>query len=189
MKLEPTPSQTVGPFFHYALLDEDQSKLVASDHPSVTRIEGTMRDGAGEVVPDAMLEIWQANAAGRFAHPEDDREDLPLEDDFSGSGRSPTDAEGRYEFVTIKPGVVPGPEGRPQAPHILVSIFARGLLKQLVTRIYFPDEEAANAADPLLSSIEDPALRSTLVASATGDGSLRFDLHLQGEDQTAFFDV
>ena len=180
MKLEPTPSQTVGPFFHYALLDEDQSKLVASDHPSVTRIEGTMRDGAGEVVPDAMLEIWQANAAGRYAHPEDDREDLPLEGDFSGFG---------YEFVTIKPGVVPGPEGRPQAPHILVSIFARGLLKQLVTRIYFPDEEAANAADPLLSSIEDPALRSTLVASATGNGSLRFDLHLQGEDQTAFFDV
>ena len=189
MKLEPTPSQTVGPFFDYALLDEDQSKLVASDHPSVTRIKGTMRDGAGEVVPDAMLEIWQANAAGRYAHPEDDREDLPLEDDFSGFGRCPTDAEGRYEFVTIKPGVVPGPEGRPQAPHILVSIFARGLLKQLVTRIYFPDEEAANAADPLLSSIEDHALRSTLVASATSDGSLRFDLHLQGEDQTAFFDV
>src|SRR5918998_1803466 len=168
MKLEPTPSQTVGPFFHYALLDEDQSKLVASDHPSVTRIEGTMRDGAGEVVPDAMLEIWQANAAGRYAHPEDDREDLPLEDDFSGFGRCPTDAEGRYEFVTIKPGVVPGPEGRPQAPHILVSIFARGLLKQLVTRIYFPDEEAANSTDPLLSSIEDPVLRSALVASTMG---------------------
>jgi protocatechuate 3,4-dioxygenase alpha subunit len=189
MKLEPTPSQTVGPFFHYALLGEDQSKLVAPDHPSVTRIGGTMRDGAGEVVPDAMLEIWQANAAGRYAHPQDDREDLPLEDNFSGFGRCPTDTEGRYEFVTIKPGVVPGPEGRPQAPHILVSIFARGLLKQLVTRIYFPDEEAANAVDPLLSSIEDPALRSTLVASATGEGSLRFDLHLQGEHQTAFFDV
>ncbi len=189
MKLEPTPSQTVGPFFHYALLDDDQSKLVAPDHPLAIRIGGTVRDGAGEVVPDAMLEIWQANAAGRYAHPEDDREDLPLEDDFSGFGRCPTDAEGRYEFVTIKPGVVPGPEGRPLAPHILVSVFARGLLKQLVTRIYFPDEKAANAADPLLSSIGDPTLRSALVASATGDGSLRFNILLQGEDQTVFFDV
>ena len=189
MKLEPTPSQTIGPFFHYALLDEDQSKLVLPDHLSAIRIGGTVRDGASEVVPDAMLEIWQSNAAGRYAHPEDDREDLPLEDGFSGFGRCPTDVEGRYEFVTIKPGVVPGPGGRPQAPHILVSIFARGLLKQLVTRIYFPDEEAANAADPLLSSIEDPELRSTLVASAAGDGSLRFDIHLQGEDQTVFFDV
>jgi protocatechuate 3,4-dioxygenase alpha subunit len=189
MKLEPTPSQTVGPFFHYALLHEDQSKLVAPDHPSAIRIGGTVRDGAAEVVPDAMLEIWQADAAGRYAHPEDDREVLPLDEDFTGFGRCPTDAGGRYEFVTIKPGVVPGPEGRPQAPHILVSVFARGLLKQLVTRVYFPDEEATNSADPLLSSIEDPALRSTLVASATGDGSLRFDIHLQGEDQTAFFDV
>ena len=189
MKLEPTPSQTVGPFFHHALLDEDQSQLVSPGHPSATRIGGTVRDGAGEVVPDAMLEIWQANAAGRYAHPEDDREDLPLEDGFCGFGRCPTDAEGRYEFITIKPGVVPGPGGRPQGPHILVSIFARGLLKQLVTRIYFPDEEVANATDPLLSSIKDPTLRSTLDASATGDGSLRFDIHLQGEDQTVFFDV
>jgi len=189
MKLEPTPSQTVGPFFHYALLDEDQSKLVVPDHPSAIRVWGTVRDGAGEVLPDAMLEIWQANAAGRYAHPDDDRKDLALEDGFSGFGRCPTDAEGRYEFVTIKPGVVPGPEGQPQAPHILVSIFARGLLKQLVTRIYFPDEEAANATDPLLSSIEDPTLRSTLFANAANNGSLRFDIHLQGEDQTAFFDV
>ena len=189
MKVEPTPSQTVGPFFHYALLDEDRSKLVSPDHPLAIRIWGTVRDGAGEVVPDAMLEIWQANAAGRYAHPEDDREDLPLEDGFSGFGRCSTDAEGRYEFVTIKPGVVPGPKGVPQAPPILVSVFARGLLKQLVTRIYFPDEEAANANDPLLSSIGDPVLRSTLVASAMDDGSLRFDIQLQGEDQTVFFDV
>ena len=189
MKLEPTPSQTVGPFFHYALLDENRSKLVAPDHPSAIRIGGTVRDGADEVVPDAMLEIWQANAAGRYAHPEDYRENLPLEDGFTGFGRCPTDTEGRYEFFTIKPGAVPVPESRLQAPHILVSVFARGLLKQLVTLIYFPDEEAANAADPLLSSIEDPVLRSTLVASTTGDGSLRFDIQLQGKDQTVFFDV
>jgi protocatechuate 3,4-dioxygenase, alpha subunit len=189
MKVEPTPSQTVGPFFHYALLDRDQSKLVAPDHPSAILIRGTVRDGADEVVPDAMMEIWQANAVGRYDHPEDDREDLPLEDGFTGFGRCPTDAEGRYEFVTVKPGVVPGPEGQSQAPHILVAIFARGLLKQLVTRIYFPGEEAANANDPLLSSIEDPDLRSTLVASAVDDGSLRFDIKLQGEGQTVFFDV
>ena len=189
MKIEPTPSQTVGPFFHYALLDKDQSKLVHPDNPSAIRVWGSVLDGAGEVVPDAMLEIWQANAAGRYAHPEDDREELPLEDDFTGFGRCPTDSKGRYEFVTVKPGVVPGHESRPQAPHILVSVFTRGLLKQLVTRIYFPDEEAANANDALLSSIEDPLLRSTLVASAIEYGSLRFDIRLQGEDQTVFFDV
>jgi protocatechuate 3,4-dioxygenase, alpha subunit len=182
-----TPSQTIGPFFHYALLDEDLSALVAPDHPSAVRIGGTVYDGAGEVVPDAMLEIWQANAAGRYAHPEDDREDLPLEEGFSGFGRCGTDSEGRFEFVTVKPGPVPGPDGRPQAPHISVSIFARGLLKRLATRIYFPDEEV-NAADPVLESVEDPEQRATLVARAE-DGVLRFDIHLQGDRETAFFDV
>jgi protocatechuate 3,4-dioxygenase alpha subunit len=188
MTPEPTPSQTVGPFFHFALLDRDQSKLVDPDHPSAIRIAGTVFDGAGEPVNDAMLEIWQANSAGRYAHPEDTREDLPLDENFSGFGRCGTDAEGRFGFVTIKPGPVPGPDGRPQAPHIDVEIFARGLLKQLVTRIYFPDEEAANASDPVLNSIEDPELQSTLIARAV-DSGLRFDIRLQGEGQTAFFDV
>ena len=119
MTPEPTPSQTVGPFFHFALLKEDQSELVAPDHPSAIRIEGTVYDGAGEVVPDAMLEIWQANRAGRYAHPADDRQDPPPEDDFSGFGRCGTDAEGRYGFVTVKPGPVPSPDGRPQAPRLL----------------------------------------------------------------------
>ena len=188
MRLKQTPSQTIGPFFHFALLEEDQSKLVSPDHPSAIRIGGTVYDGAGEVVPDAMLEIWQANAAGRYAHPEDAREDLPLDENFSGFGRCGTDAEGRFELVTIKPGPVPGPDGRLQAPHISISVFARGLLKRLATRIYFPGEEAANAADPVLSSIEDEDLRSTLVARAV-DGGLRFDVYLQGDRQTAFFDV
>lgn len=184
-----TPSQTVGPFFHYALLDEDLSQLVAPDHPSAIRIEGTVRDGMGEVVPDAMLEIWQANRAGRYAHPEDAREDLPLEEGFASFGRTATDSAGRFEFITFKPGPVPGPDGRrAQAPHVSVSVFARGVLKRLATRIYFPDEEEANAADPVLTSIEDPNLRSTLVAHAT-DGGLRFDIYLQGDRQTAFFDV
>lgn len=188
MSLEPTPSQTIGPFFEYALLEEDLSELVAPEHPDAIRIEGKVRDGAGEVVPDAMIEIWQANAAGRYDHPEDDREDLPLEEDFTGFGRAGTDEKGRFSFLTVKPGAVPGPDGESQAPHILVSVFARGLLKRLVTRIYFPDEEEANAEDPVLRSIEDPELRSTLVARSEG-GVLRFDVHLQGEKQTAFFDV
>ena len=188
MTPEPTPSQTVGPFFHFALLEESQSELVSLEHPSAIRLGGKVYDGAGEVVSDAMLEIWQANAAGRYAHPEDARADLPLDENFSGFVRCGTDAEGRFEFVTVKPGPVPGPGGRPQAPHISVSVFARGLLKRLVTRIYFPDEEAANAADPVLTSIEDPDLRSTLVARAV-DGGLRFDVYLQGDRQTAFLEV
>jgi protocatechuate 3,4-dioxygenase alpha subunit len=185
---EPTPSQTVGPFFHDALLDRDRSELISPNHPEAIRIEGTVYDGAGEPVSDAMVEIWQANGAGRYNDPNDDREDLPLDEGFSGFGRSGTDTGGRFSFVTIKPGPVPGPDGGMQAPHIMVSIFARGLLKRVVTRIYFPDEEEANANDPVLSSEEDLGFRRTLVAHAEGD-ALRFDIHLQGENQTAFFEL
>ncbi len=191
MKLEPTPSQTIGPFFHYALLHEDQSKLVAPDHPSAIRIGGTVRDGAAEVVPDAMLEIWQADADGRYVQP-GDGEGLVPKDGFSGFGRCATDDEGRYEFVTIKPGPVSAPDGQGtlQAPHIWVSVFARGLLKRVATRLYFHDEEEANAADPVFASIEDPVLCSTLVARpANEEGVLRFDIYLQGDRQTVFFDV
>jgi protocatechuate 3,4-dioxygenase alpha subunit len=183
---ERTPSQTIGPFFHDALLDEDRSELVSPDDPGAIRIVGTVYDGAGEVVPDAMVEIWQANTAGRYNHPADDREDLPLEEDFSGFGRAGTDANGGFSFLTVKPGPVPGPDGMVQAPHVMVSVFARGLLKRLVSRIYFPDEEEANVADPVLSSIEDQELRRTLIARDEGD-ALRFDIHLQGDGQTAFF--
>jgi len=188
MTPELTPSQTIGPFYHFALPFPGGERLVDPDDPDVVHIAGTVYDGAGEPVADAMVEIWQANRSGRYAHPEDDRDELPLEEGFTGFGRCPTDAEGRYEFVTVKPGAVPGPDGRPQAPHIDVLLFARGLLRQLVTRIYFPDEEAANAADPLIASIEDPDLRSTLIARHI-DGALQFDIYLQGENQTAFFDV
>ena len=186
-RLEPTPSQTIGPFFHDALLDEDRSELVPPDHPGAIRIEGTVYDGAGEVVPDAMVEIWQANRAGRYYHPEDDREDLALDEGFSGFGRSDTVDGGRFSFVTVKPGPVPAPGDKTQAPHIMVSVFARGLLKRVVTRIYFPNEEA-NAKDPVLSSIEDLQLRETLIATDEGD-NLRFDIRLQGENQTAFFEL
>jgi protocatechuate 3,4-dioxygenase alpha subunit len=183
-----TPSQTVGPFFHDALLDEDRSELISPDHPEAIRIEGTVYDGEGEPVSDALVEIWQANQAGRYNDPNDDREDLPLDEGFSGFGRSGTDAGGRFSFVTIKPGPVPGPDAGMQAPHIMVSVFARGLLKRVVTRIYFPDEEEANAKDPILSSIEDLGFRKTLVARDEGD-AVRFDIHLQGENQTAFFEL
>jgi len=186
---EPTPPQTIGPFFHEALLDEDRSELVPPDHPEAVRIEGTVYDGAGEPVPDAMVEIWQANQSGRYDDPTDDREDPPLDTEtFSGFGRSGTEAGGEFSFVTLKPGPVPGFDGRMQAPHIMVSVFARGLLKRLVTRVYFPDEGEANAQDPVLSSIEDPEFRRTLVAHEEG-GALRFDIHLQGDKQTAFFEL
>lgn len=187
--LSPTPSQTVGPFFHDALLDEDRSELISPNHPGAIRIEGAVYDGAGEPVSDAMVEIWQANGAGRYNDPKDDREDLPLDPEtFSGFGRSGTDAGGRFSFVTVKPGPVPGPDRGMQASHIMVSVFARGLLKRVVTRIYFPDEEEANANDPVLSSIEDLKLRRTLIAHGEGD-ALRFDIYLQGENQTAFFEL
>lgn len=188
MALPPTPSQTIGPFFEFALPYPGGERLVAPDDPDAVRIAGTVYDGAGEPVPDALVEVWQANRAGRYAHPEDAREDLPLEEGFTGFGRCPTDAEGRYGFVTVRPGAVPGADGRPQAPHVMVTIFARGLLRQLVTRIYFPDEREANAADPVLVSVGDAAARSTLISRQL-DGALEFDIHLQGDRQTVFFDV
>jgi protocatechuate 3,4-dioxygenase alpha subunit len=178
-----TPSQTVGPFFEYALPFAGGERLVDPVDPDAVRIAGTVYDGAGEPVNDALVEIWQANRHGRYRHPEDTREELPLEDGFIGFGRCPTDAHGRFELVTVKPGPVGD-----QAPHIGVIVLARGLLRHLFTRIYFPDEEAANAADPLLASIMDPGQRATLIADGL-DGVLGFDIHLQGERQTAFLDV
>jgi protocatechuate 3,4-dioxygenase, alpha subunit len=187
--LPPTPSQTVGPYFHIGTDDGFiGGELVAPDHADAVRLFGTVTDGEGLPVNDSMLEIWQANPAGRYAHPEDVREDLPLEDGFDGFGRTVTDASGRYEFVTIKPGRVPGAGGSMQAPHIDVSVFARGLLKRLVTRVYFPDEDAANEADPVLSSVSDAEARASLVAVAD-DGGLRFDINLQGDRETTFFAV
>jgi protocatechuate 3,4-dioxygenase, alpha subunit len=178
-----TPSQTVGPFFDFALPYDGGERLVSPGDPAAIRIVGTVFDGEGEPVDDALIEIWQANRHGRYRHPEDTREVLPLEDGFTGSGRCPTDAEGRFEFVTVKPGATDG-----QAPHINVCVLARGLLRHLFTRLYFPDEAAANAADPLLASIEDPDVRATLIARRL-DGVLAFEIRLQGPRQTAFLDV
>ena len=179
---EPTPSQTIGPFFHDALLERDLTELVAPDHPGAITISGVVYDGAGDPVTDAMVEISQAG-------PTSSGENLNTFDEaFSGWGRSGTIDGGRFSFVTLRPAPVPAPDGTPQAPHVDVLVFARGLLRQVVTRLYFPDEGEANAVDPILSSIDDAYLRETLLARDEGDGAYRFDVRLQGENQTAFFE-
>jgi protocatechuate 3,4-dioxygenase alpha subunit len=179
---EPTPSQTIGPFFHDALLERDLTELVSPDHPGAIRISGVVYDGAGDPVPDAMVEISQAEPVSFEENPN------TLDGGFSDWGRSGTADGGRFSFVTLKPAPVPATDGTPQAPHVNVVVFARGLLRQVVTRLYFPDDEEANATDSVLSSIEDAGLRETLVARADGDGAYRFDVRLQGEGQTAFFE-
>jgi protocatechuate 3,4-dioxygenase alpha subunit len=183
-----TPSQTVGPYLAIGLLGGPiTNRLADESDPRAIRIGGVLFDGAGDPVPDGMVEVWQANGSGRYAHPADDREEVPLEDGFTGFGRSGTEDAGRFEFVTVKPGRVPWVDGRLQAPHLLVGIFARGLLKRVATRMYFPDEEVANAEDPVLLGLE-PEERATVVAHAE-DGALRFDIVLQGAGQTTFFAV
>jgi protocatechuate 3,4-dioxygenase alpha subunit len=183
-----TPSQTAGPYLAIGLIGGPiSSRLVDESDPRAIRISGVLLDGAGDPVPDGTIEIWQANAAGRYAHPADDRGEILLEDGFTGFGRSGTEDAGRFGFLTVKPGRVPWVDGRLQAPHLLVGVFARGLLKRVATRMYFPDEEAANAEDPVLLGLE-PDERGTLVARAE-DGGLRFDIVLQGPGQTTFFAV
>ncbi len=190
-KLIPTPSQTVGPFFHLGLVRVEWSDLT-TDNPQGQRIaiEGHVIDGDGMPVPDALIEIWQANAAGRYNHPDDTSEDKPLDPHFRGFGRVATDADGFFRLLTIKPGPVPGRGNSLQAPHINVVLFARGLLKHLYTRIYFADEPA-NISDPLLSSIDDAAVRGTLLAHReTGEPPVyRFNIVMQGENETAFLDI
>jgi protocatechuate 3,4-dioxygenase alpha subunit len=150
-------------------------------------IEGQVLDGDGQPVPDAVIEIWQANTHGKYAHPEDTQE-KPLEPGFSGYGRVPTDDNGQFRFTTIKPGPVPCPRGKLQAPHLVVSVFMRGLLKRLVTRIYFPGE-ATNDSDFILSLVE-PARRPTLIANKVQgqDDRLQWNVALQGSEETVFFD-
>lgn len=184
-----TPSQTIGPFLHIVLPWPDGPYVVPTDTPGAFWITGRLLDGAGEGVSDGLIETWQADPAGRFDHPEDPRGAAkPGVVGFRGFGRSPTDAEGRFAIRTVKPGALPTPDGQTEAPHLDVSIFARGLLNRVVTRLYFPDEGPANDTDPVLTALGDPRLRSTLVATATHDGDLRFDIHLQGTHETAFFD-
>jgi len=200
-----TPSQTVGPFFAYGLAPKGRChwdpngqyswKETVGDNlvtPDATgekiHIEGRVLDGDGKPINDAMIEIWQADSQGRYASPADTRARPNTK--FKGFGRSATDKDGVYGFDTIKPGPVPGPNGKMQAPHIVVCIFSRGMLRQIYTRLYFEDE-AANKADPILNIV--PAdRRGTLVAhKETGKGPprYRFDIRVQGEGETVFFDI
>ena len=186
MSLHASTSQTIGPYLRIGLewmvIEDLAPQSVAGTR---VRVEGRVFDGDGKPVNDAAVEIWQANSHGKYASPEDPQ-DKPLEAAFRGYGRSLTDEAGAFRFRTIKPGRVPGPDGKPQAPHLVVTIFMRGLLKQLVTRAYFPDEPS-NADDPVLSLVP-PERRPTLVARKTGEGVLEWNVNLQGENETVFFD-
>lgn len=188
MRLPPTPEQTIGPFYHFALLDLAGPALVAADAPGAVRLAGMVVDGSGAPVDDALIETWQADADGNYPDAEDAPDGAGAANGFSGFGRCATDPQGRFSFTTVKPGRVPGPGGRLQAPHLLLGVFARGLLRRVVTRVYFPDEATANAQDPILSLVEDPAARERLVARPE-DGELRFDIVLQGDGETPFFVV
>ena len=191
-----TPSQTIGPFFAHALTPAGDgfapligADLVTADATGEPiRSVGRIVDGAGQAVSDAMVEIWQADGAGRY--PGGDAAARP-NSGFRGFGRAACDSAGEFAFRTIKPGAVPGPGGRLQAPHVDVGIFARGLLRRLFTRIYFPDEPA-NQADPILALVA-PDRRATLIAArdTTADGAplYRFDIALQGPQETVFFEV
>ena len=190
-----SPSQTVGPYFAQGLLREGDkvfTNVLVSEkmEGERIRIEGCVTDGEEQPIEDALIEIWQANRHGRYHHPLDEQ-DKPLDPEFMGFGRTATDTSGNYWFETIKPGAVPGSNGTLQAPHINVIVFARGMLSHAFTRIYFADE-AANQNDPVLVSIDDPARRNTLIAGreeAEGKVVYRFDIHIQGENETAFFDA
>jgi protocatechuate 3,4-dioxygenase alpha subunit len=181
-----TPSQTIGPFFKPALIHAGQESLVADKtRGERIAIEGQILDGDAAGVGDAMVELWQADTDGHYNPAE--MEEKERDSEFHGFGRAATDEHGRFHFYTIKPGPVRGSGDTLQAPHINLSIFARGLLKRLVTRIYFPDEPL-NHTDEVLNAVA-PARRSTLVARIERPGVLCFDIVLQGERETVFFDV
>jgi protocatechuate 3,4-dioxygenase alpha subunit len=184
MALQVTPSQTIGPFFSIGLTWDDGAFVVPEGTDGAFRIRGRVTDGDGEPVPDAVVETWQADPNGRYRHPDDPQADGG---GFRGFARAPTDKQGAFAIHTVKPGPVPGAGGATQAPHLAVSVFARGLLNRVVSRVYFADEADLNAADPVLAGL--PAdRRATLLAEPADDG-YRFDVRLQGEDETVFFAV
>jgi protocatechuate 3,4-dioxygenase, alpha subunit len=189
MSLRTTASQTVGPYFHLGMTQLKRDNLVGPDVAGEKlTVRGRVFDGDGKPVSDALIEIWQADAQGHYPHPEDPQA-KSVQGGFRGFGRIPTDGDGKFAFTTVKPGRVPGPRGSLQAPHIVVTVFARGLLKHLITRIYFPGEPA-NAEDAVLNLV--PAeRRSTLIAKRAegAPGVLEWNVVLQGEGETVFFDA
>ena len=182
-----TPSQTIGPFYFGTLIKGYHHHLappgVAGERIDLAL---SLHDVQGAIVPDGMIEIWQANSHGRYNHP-DDRRNLALDAGFDGFGRASTDREGCARFSTVKPGRVPWPAGGLQAPHNNVSVFARGVLNRLATRLYF-DGDPALPEDPVLKMVE-PARRDTLIAKRDGAGLWRLPIHLGGPAETVFFDV
>jgi len=179
LKLVPTPGQTVGPFYGYALPYDKDNELVNQGHPNSVRLHGVVYDGKGEAIPDALLEIWQADEQGNVVS----REGSLVRDGytFTGWGRTAVDNAGHYTFTTLNPGATEAGK----APFIMLTVFARGLMNRLFTRIYLPEDAEALASDPLLSSLSE-AERKTLIATREDDGSLRLDLRLQGEEETVF---
>lgn len=189
MSLQTTTSQTVGPFFRIGMEHMYSPDLaVGCAGGEQIAIEGRILDGVGAPIPDAVFEIWQANQHGKYDHPED-TQDKPLEPGFRGFGRIATDEQGRFRFTTIKPGPVPGYRRARQAPHLLVGLMMRGLLRRAVTRIYFPDEPL-NEQDEILALV--PAeRRHTLLAQPSPErrGVYRWDIHMQGDEETVFFEI
>jgi protocatechuate 3,4-dioxygenase alpha subunit len=186
MSLYATGSQTVGPYLHIGLNWLVTRNIAPAGVPGErVAVHGRLLDGDGAPVNDGLIEIWQANAQGKYNHP-DDTQKKPVDKRFRGFGRIPTDDRGAFRFTTIKPGSVPGPNGRAQAPHLVVTVFMRGLLKQLMTRMYFP-EEKANVRDPVLALV--PAeRRATLIARPKSRGVLEWNIVLQGKGETVFLD-
>ena len=182
-----TPFQTVGPYFNLMVRPRGRCTLVSdATHGTRVRVAGTVIDGQGEPIPDALVEMWQADANGRYRHADDRRPQQP-DPAFNGFAWAHTNAEGGFRFDTVKPGPVPGPDGQDQAPHILVSVMSRGILTRFVTRLYFEDEPA-NASDPILALV--PAeRRGTLLARKQADSTYRFDIVMQGPNETVFFDL
>ena len=185
MSCRPTPAQTVGPFLSLGLAWPDGPYVVDPAAPGAVRIGGRLFDGNGDPVGDGLIETWQADPDGRFPEP-GSAGAASGPTGFRGFGRCLTDATGGWEIVTVKPAPLPAPDGATEAPHLDVSVFARGLLHRLVTRIYFSDEGEANAGDPVLRALPDDAARATLIAAAV-DGGYRIDIHLQGPHETVFF--
>ena len=191
--LRTTTSQTVGPYLHIGLEPRYRADIEfdgSTDQPGRIVIEAQVVDGDGEPMPDGMVELWQADAAGRYAHDHDARSGHgPADRSASGFGRLPTDAAGRVRFTTVKPGCVPAPDGSLQAPHLVVAVFARGLLKHLSTRLYFPDRAEANASDFVLALVPE-ARRATLLAEQVDATTYRWTIVMQADAarETVFFD-